>query len=317
MAGSAITIHLTYPPLPENVFEATLTFTQIPGVPPGKGPEGWQIPLHFKPGPAAGRVIDAIPLNLSSPEHQGITLVLESLAQTPGMDALRVRLEMNDPDLGMEVNWESGFRLEKTNGSQVLLEASSIFDPDGSASALLKVPLLEPGEHYILKLQGPIQVVKSSSADEKNSHFTLDPSAGPQSGQTWVLDETDEKNSRFTLDLGANPQVGQSWVLDQTLVAGGKVIHLSGAHLLSGDRCSASSRPDSNLTSLVFDIDPQPGVTGLMIGPLHPTPMVDRIYQGKCVVYKGTPNGSIEFKIFNVTYPVDGTWEIPWQVPGG
>ena len=70
MAGSTINIDLTYQPLPENVFDAVLTFSQIPGVPPGAGPEGWQIPLHFQPGQASGRIIDAIPLNLSSPEHR-------------------------------------------------------------------------------------------------------------------------------------------------------------------------------------------------------------------------------------------------------
>ena len=112
MAGSTISINLTYQPLPENVFDAVLTLSQIPGVPPGAGPEGWQIPLHFQPGQASGRIVDAIPLNLSSPEHQGITMVLDSLAQPPGMAALKVRLEMVDPELHMDVNWVKGFLLE-------------------------------------------------------------------------------------------------------------------------------------------------------------------------------------------------------------
>ncbi len=109
MAGSTININLTYQPLPENVYDAVLTFSQIPGVPPGAGPEGWQIPLHFQPGQASGRIVDAIQLNLSSPELQGITMVLESLAQPPGMAAIKVRPEMNDPELHMDVNWEKAF----------------------------------------------------------------------------------------------------------------------------------------------------------------------------------------------------------------
>ncbi len=46
----------------------------------------------------------------------------------------------------------------------------------------------------MLKLVGPVQVVKGVPFDEKN----------------------DEKNSQFILDLGAGPQPGQSWVVDQT-----------------------------------------------------------------------------------------------------
>lgn len=216
-------------------------------------------------------------------------MTLESLAQPAGMAVLKVGLQTNDPALHVEPNWETSLRIEDQNGQNLLLSPTSLFDQDGFDAVTFETPILVPGKQYTLILQGPIEVFKNVSAEDTSNQFTL--------------------------DLGLNPQPGQSWELDQTLEAAGQAFHLNGAHLLAGNVCGLSNSTEGGTVSLVFDFDPHPGVTDLMVGPLDVAPKASRVYQGACIVYPETPSGLLEFKIDNVNFQVEGSWEIIWQVP--
>jgi hypothetical protein len=280
--ASSLNFLLYFSPLPENALDARLIFDQIPSA-----QQGWQIPLHFERGQIHGRILEAMPVTLSSSEQQGITMVLESVAQTPGMDALRVKLKTNDASTSLGPNWANSLKLEDQNGKALLLSVMSTLDQDGFNTAVLQTPILVPGERYTLRLQGPIELFKYLPAKDTSS--------------------------RFSLYLGTNPQPGQSWSLDQTIVAAGQTFHLSGVHLLSGNACSSSNPGDGAAASLVFDFDPHPGTTNLMVAPLDSLSET-RIYE-ECVAYQDAPLRHTEFKISSFSLMVDGSWEIYWQVP--
>jgi hypothetical protein len=67
------------------------------------------------------------------------------------------------------------------------------------------------------------------------------------------------------------------------------------------------------VTSLIFDFDPHPGTTSLMVIPLDPSPGT-RFYEER-LAYKSNPSGHAEFRISSFSLLIEGTWEIRWQVP--
>jgi hypothetical protein len=259
------------------------------GALPGPARESWQVRLHFQPGQAGERIVEAAPLARSSQEMNGITLTLESIAQTVGMDALKVGLQTDDPNLYLDPNWEYGLIVKDRDGQSLLLEPTSIFDQNGYRGVLLQTPILRPGQRYSLSLQGPIEGYQYIPSEDPSSHFNL--------------------------DLGSNPQPGQSWKLDQTLQAAGKVLHLTGAHLLAGNACDSSGSAPEGTASLTFDFDPQPGVFDVMVTPVDETPRASRIYQRACIVYPEPPSDLLRFQISNIYFPIEGHWEISWQMP--
>jgi hypothetical protein len=285
--ASSLTFLLLYSPLPENTLDAVLVFDPISSSSTGKAPQAWQIPLHFRSGHISEQILAAMPVTLSSQEQQGITLVLESVVQTPGMAALKVRLNTEDAAVTPGPNWANNLKLIDKNGSSHILSVTSTLDQNGFDAAVLQTPILEPGAQYTLRLQGPLEVFKYVSAQETRN--------------------------RFTLGLGPNPQPGQSWKLDQTIVAAGQTFHLSGAHLLSGNACGSANQVDGVMASLVFDFDPHPATSSLIVIPLDPSPGT-RFYD-ECLAYKSSPSGLTEFRIGSYSLQVEGTWEIKWQVP--
>ncbi len=280
---------ILYNALPDQVNDATLTIDSIPATLPGGVTGTWKIPLHFEPGQNDARMTGATSLSFSSQEVNGITMSLESAAQTDRMDALKISLQTKDPDLYIDINWENNLKLEDQDGQTLLLSPTAFFVEDRKDVVTLETPILMPGEQYTLTLQGPIGVFRNVPSEDTTS--------------------------RFSLDLGSNPHPGQSWKLDQTLEAAGKQIHLTGAHLLSSNVCGGPSYSTSSTTSLTFDFDFGSGFTNLMVVTTDADSKAWRSYEGGCIVYPELPSGLLGFRISTVTFPVEGTWEIPWQAP--
>jgi hypothetical protein len=49
--GNGVLYALEFDPVPPDVMELTLSLTRLAGLPPGAGPEDWEIPLKLKPAP--------------------------------------------------------------------------------------------------------------------------------------------------------------------------------------------------------------------------------------------------------------------------
>ncbi len=284
-----LTFQFLFPPVPDKIMDVTLVFDPIAGESSRETVSGWQIPLHFQPGKASGQVLAAASLDLPSQEMNEITMTLESVVQTAGMDALKISLHTKDPALHVYPNWDYRLKLADQSGQNRLIEPTSLFDQDGFEGSVIKTPILEPGIPYTLTLEGPLTLIKTITQEDTGSQFTL--------------------------DLGADPQPGQSWELDQTLQVGGQTFHLTGAHLSEGDSCSLSNSGNEVLFSLAIDFVLPPGVTGVMVGPVDERPKASRIYQDACVVYPETPSGKLEFGIQNVSFSVEGNWMITFQAP--
>jgi hypothetical protein len=285
---TALDFQVVFQPLPQGTVDATLILGQIPGVPPEITRQDWRLPLHFLPGPASGRVLEAAPVLASSPEQQGISLRLESVAQTSGMAMLSVSVTVSDPTLALERDWENRVILEDADGSRIWLSANNS-DLSRADTSVFPVPFLQHGARYTLKLLGPLEGFRAVSDDEAGS--------------------------RFTLNLGVDPQPGQSWKLDQVIEAGGQRLHLSEARLLEGDACSSFPEAGGSGMSLAFDFDPQPGVINVMVTPLDSKSGASRVYTTACLVYPQTPKGVQTFRIANVTIPIEGVWTVDWQAP--
>jgi hypothetical protein len=286
IGDTGLTVTEVYQPLPEGVFDATLEIKQIPWLPSGAAPEGWRIPLHFIPGGGDRQVLEATPVVRTSAEIDGIVLTLENVVQTPGMAILRVSFKSSDPDR-VPRNWENSFSLKSSAG--VVAPLSSRPDMTRRDAVTLEAPGLTPGAGYILQLNGPIQVNR-------------------------IVPET-ETGGEFTLDLGDHPRPGDSWPLDRELTAAGQRFHLSGVSLLSGNACGFSTGEEEGTFSLVFDLPNHPGVTDVMVAPLAETPQAVSVYQNACIRYAQPPSGVLAFRIASISSPVEGTWEIPWEVP--
>ena len=287
-----MTAEMTYAPLPINISEVILTFAQIPGIPPGKAPEDWSLPLQLKPGSESSRLVAATPASITGAELAGTSLTVESIAQLEGRTALKVRLnvapELGHPDWG----WGDRLQLIDAAGRPVPWLGQPKADPGQSGVVTGEVKALAPGGNYTLYLKGPIELIQR-----------VDP----------------EPASQFTFDPGPDPQIGQSWVLDQTFQVNGHPLHLIGAQLNTGK--------DGTGFNLTFSFELQSGVSTAMVYPLDNQVTAQRygpgdlLTQGKFTLlrpwleFKEMPNVPLTFQVNQISILVEGDWEVQWVVP--
>ena len=281
VSASAVEVQMNFQPLSTGVREVTLAFTQIPGVPAGFAPESWQISLDFQAANTSGRITTGSEPNFTSETVNGLTLVLSGIAQLDGKTALELRLDTNDPFISIEPNWWwNNILIYDINGNLVSVGDDPIVGDDGWAEITLEMSSLDAGQLYTLNLNGPIGL--------------------------W---EQFEQNPQleFTFDPGPEPHFGQHWEMDETLIAGGRGFHLTSISLYSNE----ASKP-----ALLFNIDHQKDVEGVMIFPLDHQPASGAVGV-QTVVFEEIPQEPIRFRLGGVFYQMDGAWQISFQIPEG
>ena len=281
--------NLTYyfDPLPQRVASATLFLDQLPGQADGAAPEGWQLEFQLQSGVADERLIEAVPVNVTSQAEKGITMVLESRAQTPSGDVFSVKLVSDNPDLSIEENWAGFLSLESADGKKIPINGN--YDQNGLGNFTFQTPPLASNEDYSLKLSGPISI------------FTRIP--------------IEENGNRFEVDLGDNQKPWQNWELDQSFQSGGRSFHLIGAQMAAGNACEPTNGAGENATSLLFSFEPVNGVDQIMVTPLDGETMAERIYlQGSCILYPQQPSGRQAFAISGFSSQVEGNWMLTWRM---
>ena len=107
--GNGILYALEFDPIPSDVMELTLALTRLAGLPPGAGPEDWEIPLKLKPAPEGTgypviEVPETAPVQPSpvggefkSIAGYGISLAIEKYAELPDGYLLEGSLRWTDP----------------------------------------------------------------------------------------------------------------------------------------------------------------------------------------------------------------------------
>lgn len=196
--GVGILYALDFPPLPEGVTQVTLELTRLAVLPPGLGPENWEIPIRFVPADLADVIIPVV--EYEPTPTPTLEAPMESLSQpTPAFGAsisLERYVELPDGYLLM-----GSFQWTDTSipPYTLALDMPVITDADGRevnydfGDAEMSPQPNDPRQYWAykiitkdftppLKLEFYVQM-----REQANAAFQFDPGANPQTGQTWDL----------------------------------------------------------------------------------------------------------------------------------
>lgn len=182
--GNGILYALEFDPIPPDVMELTLALTRLAGLPPGAGPEDWEIPLKLKPAPEdTGYPVIEVPEtvpNQPSPvggefEQDGISLAIEKYAELPDGYLLEGILRWTAPGIPeYGVTPLATYLLDK-NGNEVLWEDTvSEMIP---ASDFKRYPLAYKltGKDFVWPLTLLIDTIEIRLPANAEFQFELDP----------------------------------------------------------------------------------------------------------------------------------------------
>jgi hypothetical protein len=132
--GNGILYALEFAPIPSDVMELTLSLTRLAGLPPGAGPEDWEIPLKLKPAPeGTGYPVKEVPETVPdqpSPVGNesedatgyGISVAIEKYVELPDGYLLEGSLCWTDPDISEFGVTPLATYLLDANGTEVAWE---------------------------------------------------------------------------------------------------------------------------------------------------------------------------------------------------
>ncbi|MDD5371137.1 MAG: DUF4179 domain-containing protein [Anaerolineaceae bacterium] len=282
-AGDSIQAQYLFQSVPDGVDSVLLVLPSLPGLEPGKAPDDWQIPLKLRAASGSDRITASTPLQLRSERHGGTTLILEEVAQDAEKTMLQVRLDTGDAWISLNGEWWTRLRLTDRDGKIYPLTDTPTADPMNTLVRVLRTVPFIHAERLTLSLD--------------------------QTDMTIAVRIDDQPGFRF--DPGRDAQVGQTWRLDKTLQVQGYSLHFTRAELAQEERGSA----------LRFDVDPQPGLTTLLLGCGN----ADDCSGGTAgrwngsgpmqtdLAFKKIPNRVVQVRVASLMTSVQGPWQIDWQ----
>ena len=193
----------SYPVIPTTGQEATFVVPCIQGTAPGKAPENWELPLHFKPAPPDMTVLPVIEIPTATAPVLTVTpapsSTSDSLASKLNLTIDRA-VQMDDGDLiYASVHWQEAPGI---NGLSMrpLHATVHVRDAAGREVAYEEVDEDTGGgyaEHKVifalktapLRANGPLTIEVNSVEVVLNTDtsFVFDPGPNPQIGQTYIL----------------------------------------------------------------------------------------------------------------------------------
>ncbi len=273
---SSMYIEMDFQSLPNGVRQIVLSFSQIPGIPSGfAAPQDWQIPISFPKEGMNNHITTGDHLDRRSELINGLTLILSGIAQLDKSTALQLRLETNQPQISIEPNWWNNISIHDTNDRLIATNSEPIIGADRFTTVSLETPPLESGKTYILHLNGPIDLYQRFEQ---------------------------KAEGEFTFDPGPGAYIGKHWNMDKALAAGGYRFHLAGISLISNE----AGNP-----ALLFEIDSQDRMEGLMIFPADNQMVVDKVGI-ETVELREIPEKQMKFRLGGGFYQMGGDWQIPF-----
>lgn len=296
--GTAILYALDFPPLPEGLTEVTLELTRLANLPPGLGPENWEIPIRFTPTDLANIIIPVV-------EYE----------PTPTIEVPTENLLQPTPVFGASITLE---RYVELPDGYLLMGSFQWTDPS-----------IPP---YTLALDMP---VITDSNGRKVEYDFGDPEAYPQPDelrQYWAYKTTtkdftpplkleflvqmrERANAEFQFDPGTNPQSGQTWDLNLNVPVNGRILKvvsvthyepIPGIH--NFDFVMSS---DSDIVgALVFEANhpPMGGGGGGGGSPQSNAPFTSGLsFEGQI------PSGPLTIVVTSLDVLLPGDWTITWQ----
>ena len=182
--GNGILYALEFDPVPSDVMELTLSLTRLVGLPPGAGPEDWEISLKLKPAPeGTGYPVIELPetaLPPSNPvssefERDGISLAIEKYAELPDGYLLEGSLRWTDPDISeYGVTPLATYFLDE-NGNEVLWEDTVPEMMPASDSKRYPLAYKLTGKDFVWPLMLLVDAVEVRFPSNAEFRFDLDP----------------------------------------------------------------------------------------------------------------------------------------------
>jgi len=300
--GNGILYALEFDSVPPDVMDLTLSLTRLAGLPPGAGPEDWEIPLKLKPAPEgtgypvmempetvlpqptpAAREPEA-PVNIDESE---ISLEIENYVEVPDGYILEGSLRWTDPGISeFGVTPQTEF-LRAANGNEVPWEVT--------APVTLTIP--EP-QKYILayKLTGkdfvwPLTLLVETVEVRKpaNVEFQFEP------GYDLAPDQT--------VELGIEFPIGEN------------TLYVDSAQIQEGF---------GDMAILVFTMRADnPQVIGATLSDMEnstggggggvPSIPEQGIFTSKIYYENGLPVMPITITVRDIALLVEGPWQVMWE----
>jgi hypothetical protein len=299
-----------FPPLPDDVEEATLVFSCLPMTLPGTAPENWEIPFRLVRNPAAPTVFPVQPIDTPhsekatpatgaslNPFQQQISLAVDSVVEVDDGFILMGTIQTRSDTYTIDPFFPPGaIVITDSTGAEIPLEEASVgnegFAQMENPTAPAKWAYKIQGKHFNGPLTLSLKWVAVSPVDPIT--FAVDVGAHPQNGQTWTLNRP--------LDLLGAAAIVQSvkYVVREDM----------GPHGMQG--LEFSVRLPDNIEGLQLNYwDPYPHGEGF-------TSLNDGFKYGKDTVQIGflttiPVSGSIVVEA-NVIF-VDGPWTAIWNPP--
>ena len=285
--GDPLLAQYFFPALPNGTEDAILALPFLDALQDGEAAQEWYIPIHFRL-PGEGEVLPAYPLDaLKSETHQGITLVIDEIAQDGDSVLLKVHLQSDDVQRQPTADWWTQLSLTGQDGK--IYPLADVPDAAATSSArTLRTPAIAGSQHLSLRLES-------------------------LAVSTWFPLEGSAPGFRF--DPGRAPAVGQRWALDETLETGGFPLHFTQVEWTTGERGAIQLRfsvePQPGLLDVILACDPQAMCTGSTTYP----PAAGGVLQSSLSLEE-IPARPLHVRLARLLTHVSGPWQVSWQPLG-
>ena len=185
--GNGILYALEFDPIPSDAMELTLSLTRLVGLPPGAGPEEWEIPLKLKSAPEGSgypviEVPETAPVQPSpisgeseSVAGYGISLAIEKYAELPDGYLLAGSLRWTEPSIPEYGVTPLAIYLLDANGNEVSREDALSEITPASASKHYPLAYKLIGKDFAWPLTLLVDAVEDRFPANEEFQFDLDP----------------------------------------------------------------------------------------------------------------------------------------------
>jgi hypothetical protein len=297
--GNGILYALEFDPIPSDVMELTLALTRLAGLPPGAGPEDWEIPLKLKPAPD-GTGYPVIEVPETAPAQPGpvgsesegvagygISVAMEKYVELPDGYLLEGSLRWTDPDISEFGVTPLRTHLLDSNGNEVPRE-----------DTVSDMMLVSDSKRYPLayKLTG------------KDFAWPL----------TLVVDSVEVRfpfNAEFRYDLDPNMDKEQIVDLNIDIPIDNNVIHVNSVRIFKNFDGTVglefALRADNPQLIGVTLIDKE-FMSGGGGGGVPRIP--DRDVITSTIYYEnGLPSSPVSVMVKDIALLVEGPWQVTWE----
>ena len=190
--GNGILYALEFAPIPSNVMEFTLALTRLAGLPPGAGPEEWEIPLKLKPAPeGTGYPVIEVPETApvqpgpvggesESVAGYGISLGIEKYVELPDGYLLEGSLRWTDPGISEFGVTPLRTYLLDANGDEVPREDTISELMPASDAKYYPLAYKLTGKDFAWPLTLVVDAVEVRFPTKAEFQFDLDPNMGTE-----------------------------------------------------------------------------------------------------------------------------------------